>query len=438
MKFKEKYIQILLVIITFVMTIFRFLLNEIGRVSPDSIRFMRFSKVLPVIDNTITPLGYPSSIHFFTWFGFDEFWSSKIVGITSYLFIIFFAWRKNFFFRESVIVCSLISFVSIFSATLSESFILPFILLLFYVAHQIISEKLIKWKACFYLTIVLIFLYNIRYSALFLIGGTGLYGLIFFRKKYASTFILSSLAAFAFVVLYKFLFIDYFNENYVQQSLEIGLKPTSILVSELFQGLATSFNPFLHMANPGGGKINFVIYGIGILNVLLIVFLFIKNKLSPTEKYMIMIGISGIVCTFFVQYFYWIDPLDYRLLSPFSFPIWLVYFKKLFETFRLKTYSVAALSLLSGIVFMWLSKGNYLENRKEIKRYLHSENLQNEELLFYVKDMEDLDKVQIAELVSSVNANISFTSKADDTLKKTTLTAHKVLQKIKIDKNKYQ
>lgn len=439
LKFKEKNIQISVVIITLVMTILRFLLNEKGRVSPDSIRYMRFANVLPTIDNTTTPLGYPLSIKLLTYFGFDEFWSSKVIGIASLLFIIFFARKKRFYFRESVILCSLLSFISIFSATLSEALILPFIFILFYISHFIITENWVKWKAFFYLTFILILLYNIRYSALFLIGGTGLFGLISYRKKYASTFIFSAVAGCIFIVLYKFLFIDYFNENYIKVFLEIGLKPTSQLITELFQGLAISFNPFVHMANPAGGIINFGIYGVGILNISIIIFLFIKYKLSETEKYMISLGVSGIACSFLIQYFYSIDALDYRLLCPFNFAIWLVYFKKLFELFGIKVYSIAALSLLSGMGFTWLSKGNYLKNRKEISSFLKNEKLENTPILFYVINAEDIEKhVQIAELISTVNPNLNLTFKPSDTLKKTTLTPHKVLQKIKIDKNKYQ
>ncbi|MCU7613993.1 hypothetical protein N0B16_06045 [Chryseobacterium sp. GMJ5] len=438
MKIKEKYIQISLVIITVLMTILRFLLNEKGRVTPDSIRFLRFAKVFPTIDNTITPLGYPLSIKFFTFFGSDEFWGSKIVGISSLLFIIFYAWKKDFYLKETVIACSLFSFVSIFSSTLSEAFTLPFVLILLYVSHRTIEGQLNYRKALFYISIILILLYNIRYSALFLVAGTGLFGLLSFRKKYGPIFMYSAAAACVYIIAYKLLFIDYFNENYIQQSLEIGLKPTSTLLPELFSGLATSFNPFVHISNPGGGMINYGIYSVGVLNILLIIFLFTRFTLSESEVYMITIGITGIICTYFVQYFYWIDAIDYRLLAPFSFPVWLVFFKKLFRLFGIKTYIMGALSIVTGMTFTWMSRGFYLENRKEIERYLHSENLEKVPLLFYTDDIENLENVQIAELISTVNPHIDFTEKPGDTLKKTTLTPHKVLQKIKIDKNKYQ
>ncbi|WP_336963039.1 hypothetical protein [Chryseobacterium contaminans] len=438
MKIKEKNIQILLVIITLMMTIFRFLLNEKGRINPDSIRYMRFAHGLPVIDNTTTPLGYPAAIKFFTYFGFDEFWSSKLIGILGCLFIILFAWSKKFYFRESIIVCSLFSILSLFSFTLSEALILPFVFLFLYTAALAIDRKIEGWKAVFYLSLSLIILYNIRYSALFIIGGTGLYGLIFWKRKYGPSFIISAAIGMIFIVLYKFLFIDYFNKDYVKDFLEIGLHPTSQLLVELFQGLCTTFNPFIHMANPAGGIINYGIYGIGLLNILFMGFLFVRQKLSNTEFFCVFIGVSGIIFSYFIQYFYSLTPMDYRLIAPFSFPLWLVYFKKLFELFDTKVYIISALSLMSGMLFTWLSKGNYLENRKAITEYLKSENLDKVPLKFFIIEEKNLEKVQVAELISTVNPQVTITIKPQDTLQKTTLTRYKVLQKVKIDKNKYQ
>ncbi|NML57619.1 hypothetical protein [Chryseobacterium cheonjiense] len=438
MKFKERNIQISMIIITLMMIILRFLLNEKGRTNPDSIRYMRFAHVFPTIDNTTTPLGYPLSIKFFTFFGPDEFWSSKIVGISSFLFILFFTWKKKFFFKESVVLSALFSFLSIYSYTMSEALILPFVLLFLYTCSLIIEGKLEKGKAVFYLSLSLIALYNIRYSSLFIMAGTGLFGLIFLKRKYSSVFIISGLTGGIFVVLYKFLFIDYFNANYVNEFLEIGLHPTSKLLVELFQGLCTTFNPFIHIANPGGGLINYAIYGIGLLNILLICWLFIRYKLTETEFFFIFISVAGIVCSYFIQYFYSVNPIDYRLMAPFSFPVWMVYFRKLFQIFDRKVYIIGFLSISSGLLFTWLSRGNYLENRKEMQHFLQSEKLDKIPLQFYLETAEDLDKIQVAELISTVNPNITLSFKPKDTLRKTTLTRYKVLQKIKIDKNKYQ
>lgn len=438
MKFKEKYIQISMVIITLVMTILRFLLNEKGRVNPDSIRYMRTARAFPIIDNTTTPLGYPLSIKFFTYFGFDEFWSSKVVGILAFLFIIFFAWKKKFFFRETIILSALFSFLSIYSYTMSEALILPFVFLFLYTAMLIITGKLEKWKAVFYLSLALIALYNVRYSALFTIAGTGLYGLIFWKRKYSLSFIISAAIGCVFIVLYKFLFIDYFNADYVKMFLEMGLHTTPQLLIELFQGLCTTFNPFIHIANPAGGKINYIIYGIGFVNILLIIYLFVKKKLSDPEFFYVFVSVIGIICSYFIQYFYSVNPIDYRLMAPFSLPIWIVYFRKLFQIFDLKVYIIGVLSLLSGAAFTWLSKGNYLENRKEITQFLKSEKLDKVPLQFFIIEEKDLEKIQVAELISTVNPQVSITFKPEDTLKRTTLTRYKVLQKIRIDKNKYQ
>ncbi|MBH1959443.1 MAG: hypothetical protein I8H68_04985 [Flavobacteriia bacterium] len=437
-KLLENRIQISLVIATVVMTILRFLLNEKGRTNPDSIRFMRTANVFPVIDNTTTPLGYPLSLKFLTIFGFDEFWSSKIIGILAYFFIVYFAWKKRFYLRETILVGGLFSFVSIFSFTMSESLILPFVFVFLYAARQIIIGELKGSKAFFYLSLMLILLYNIRYPALFIIGGVLLYGILNFRKHYGKTFIFSGVAGLVFVVLYKFLFIDYFNETYVERFLNIGLHPTSKLLAELFLGMATTFNPFIHIANPAGGIINYGIYGIGLLNILLLCFLFIKNKLSETEQFLVFIGVTGIICSYFVQYFYSVNAIDYRLMAPFSFPIWLVYFKKIYSVLGKFTYGITVLSLMTGFVFTWLSRGNYLENRREITRFLRSEKMDKIPLKFYMENEKELDKIQIAEVISTVNPRVNVTFMAEDTLKKNTLTQYKVLQKIKIDTNQFQ
>ena len=437
-RIKENLIQILMVITTIVMIILRFLLNEKGRVNPDSIRYMRTANVFPIIDNTVTPLGYPLSLKFFTLFGFDEFWASKIVGILSYLLIIKKKKKTKFYLKETILIGGLLSFVSIFSYTMSEAFILSVVFLFLFIAQKIITEEIKGWKAVLYLSLILILLYNIRYPALFLMFATGLFGVLKYKKSYGKIFIISGLAGFFFVVAYKFLFIDYFDEKYVSTFLEIGLHTTSQLLIELFQGLTTVFNPFIHIANPSGGIINVGIYGLGLLNIFLMVFLFTKNKLSKTEFFFVFVGIVGIICSYFIQYFYSVNPIDYRLMAPFSFGIWLVYFKKLFAIFGKLTYGITVLSLITGFVFTWLSKGNYLENRREIARFLKEEHLDKGRVNFYMENEFDLSKMQIAELISTVNPNVKVTFKPSDTLNQNVLTQYKVLQKIKIDTNKFQ
>ena len=143
------------------MTILRFVLNEKGRINPDSIRYMRQANIFPIIDNTTAPLGYPLIIKFFTFFGLDEFWGSKIVALLSYLFIIIFAYKKKFYFKETILVGAIFSFVSIFSYTMSEPFILPFVFLFLYLGSKIINGNINKYQAIILLSISLLAMYNI-------------------------------------------------------------------------------------------------------------------------------------------------------------------------------------------------------------------------------------------------------------------------------------
>ncbi len=101
---KEKHLQLLIVLATFLMVIARILLNEKGRTNPDSIRFMRTAHLLPVVDNTVTPMGYPAAIKLFTFTGLDEFWASKVIGLLAFFFMVYFSWRKKFFHRETVML----------------------------------------------------------------------------------------------------------------------------------------------------------------------------------------------------------------------------------------------------------------------------------------------------------------------------------------------
>lgn len=436
-KRQEKYIQLLIAVLTVAMVVLRFLLNEKGRVNPDSIRFLRFAKVLPEVDNTTTPLGYPAAVKFFSWFGMHEFWASKAVGIAALLAILIFAWKKKFYLRETVITMALFSFVSIFSYTMTEALILPAVFLFLYVARNTILNLFPRKFAIIYLTLSLILLFNIRYSSIFFMAACFLFGIWNFRKKSAAPFIISSFIAGFFVIGYKFFFIDYYNPEYVQTFLEIGVYPTSKLLPELFQGLFTSFNPFIHIADPAGGLINYGIYGVGILNVILMIFVFVRSGLSETERFFVLNGIVGIVCSFFIQYVYAINPMDYRLLAPFIFSVWLVYFRKLFLVFGVKTYGIAILSLITGFAFTWMTKANYLQNREEMKNFLTSENLINKPVLFYVKDQESFE-IQTAELASTVNPLLEVTFNAKDTLKINCLTERRVLDKMKVQTNEFQ
>ncbi len=434
----EHRIQVILVITTLVMIFLRFLLNEKGRVNYDSVRFLRTAHVFPEIDNTTTPMGYPLGIRFFTYFGLDEFWASKLLGLLAFGFVIWFAWKKQFYLREIIMTCALFSLVSLFGYTMSEAMIIPFVFAYLYVGRQVIVGELQGWKAIFWLSLMLISLFNIRYPGLFFMGASLLFGLINFRKKYGTPFIYSAIVGLIFVVGYKFTFIDYFNEKYLDTFLEIGLHPTSRLVTELYQGLATTFNPFIHIANPGGGLLNYMIYGLGTLNAGLLVILLLKVGISETERLLLVCGLVGIICSFFIQYFYGITPLDYRLLAPFALPLWMLYFRKLHRVSGTLTYIVPILSLCTGAAFIWLSRADYLENRKVITEYLERENRLNTDIYYYINDEMSSQETQIAELISTVNPKLRFTKNPSDTLKKETLTPHQVLTKIKIEENNFQ
>ena len=270
-------------------------------------------------------------------------------------------------------------------------------------------------------------------------GGLFAFGVLNYKKNFAKIYIISSIIGLIYVAGYKLFFIDVFNQNYVNKFLEIGLKPTSLLVKEFFLAIGTSFNPFIHILNPNGGILNVGILGIGFLNIAFFTFIFIKNKLSATEKMMVFLSVFGMICSFLIQYFYQTDALDYRLLAPFTFGIWLVYFKKLHQIFGKLVFAIAFLSLMTGFVFSWLSRGNYLENRKLMKEFLVKEKLMDSKIYYYrpIKD-ENFSSSKISEIISTINPRVYITEKPEDSLKKEVLTKFKIESKVKMNKNKFQ
>ena len=435
---KEKFFHVVIIVVTIVMTILRFLLNEKGRVNPDSIRYMRQAEIFPIIDNTTAPLGYPLMIKFVSFFGTDLFWASKIIGIAAYLFIIIFAYKKKFYFRETVLLGALYSFVSIFSYTMSEALILPFVFIFLYYSSLVINDKIKNWQAIILISLLLVAMYNIRYNTLFIMIGCIGFGLLFYKRNYAKYFLISGVIGVFFMIAYQLLFINYYNEDYIKVFLQVGLHSTSKLLLELFQGLCTTFNPFIHIANPNGGIVNIGIYGVGLVNIAVMLYLFLNKKLSETEKFFLIIGSAGICGSFFIQYFYSVNPIDYRLMAPFSFPIWLIYFKKLYDKIGNLTYGIAMISLVVGFTFTMLSRGNYIENRKKMESFLTKEGLKDKPLKFYMTEETDLSSMQLAELISTINPVIYVTFKPQDSLQKTTLTRYKIVRKLQLDENKYQ
>lgn len=427
----------IIIVSTLALIVLRFLFNEKGRVTPDSIRFMRTAHVFPHIDNTVTPLGYPLSIKLFTYVGVDEFWASKLLGLLGFCFILSWAARHDFYKREVVMVGALFSYVSIFSYTISEALFIPVVFVLLYIGRNIIAGRYSQKQAILLLSIILIVLQNIRYSGLFFMVGCLLYGIQSRDKIKLKIFGIAAGIGFVFVLIYKYTFIDYFNVEYLKASLEFGLHPVSELLVQMAMGLTTTFNPFIHITNPAGGFINNIIYFIGLLNIFFIVFIFIKQGLSETEKFLIFTGVVGIICSFGIQFFYSVDPLDYRLLSPFVFPIWLVYFKKLFNVFDVRLWWFAGLCLLSGVGFIYLTKANYLENRKSISRYLRESGLMTKRILYYMDKENDPAQRKVVELISTVNPQVYISNNPSDTLNGSTLTLYRVSSKLELKQDRF-
>src|SRR5690606_14901705 len=123
-------------------------------------------------------------------------------------FILWFAWKKQFYLSEIIMTCALLRLVYLFGYSMSEAMMLPFVFVFLFVGRKVIVWQLEGWKAFFWLSFMLILLFNIRYPGLFFMATAMLFGLINRRKRYGPAFIFSGITGFVFVVIYKLTFID--------------------------------------------------------------------------------------------------------------------------------------------------------------------------------------------------------------------------------------
>ena len=89
-----------------------------------------------------------------------------------------------------------------------------------------------------------------------------------------------------------------------------------------------------------------------------------------------------------IQYFYQTDPLDYRL-RPFTFGIWLVYFKKFIKFFRKIGFGIAFFKFNDRVLGSLFSRGNYLEKQKTNEGIFVKENLINSKILLLIRPIKD-------------------------------------------------
>lgn len=346
---KADSLLLLLYLLTTAVIIFRVNVEGTGYTTPDSVAYLSAAQNLkdgygfyetdaagnPTRLFTKWPIGYPSIIFVTSSIsGIDVFWSSKILNLLLlggvFLFLRFICPSYSFVLASA---CCSYTILEVYSFTWSEAPFLVVLLLLARLTQQankgtsVLRDAILIYFAC-------LGLFLLRYAGIFSLGVPALLAISFYFKKDYSSARLFSFT----LVLTALSFAGYLLINYKLSGFATGLDR---LETETEQGghffmmsLKGLFNEFLIIREyRPQNQPDYLLYITAAVQLAVLVFICIKVKrhynfwqeLKQNSFSMVCIGIAllylaAIIAMRFVSHF---DALDYRLLAPFSFPLFI-------------------------------------------------------------------------------------------------------------------
>jgi len=356
------YLLILFFIIFSVSIFLKSYYNPDGYLSPDSTNYLRLAQNLLEgkgfevgayyhINNSreyfaIWPVGYPFFIFIVAKItGLSVFWASKLLNILNIgLLLIGF----RLLFKNKAWIYALILFMAgfqhIYTFTWSES---PFILVLFWftiILYRFIKNKDIKFGLSFSLMFLSLLLFLLRYIGFFSFIVLGFIGLLFLFKDKRKFFILSGISLINIVLSELYLYNNYLKTNFLtgaEKTLDTSTAYDKILM--IAKGIIQEFLlPVTHLTPKTA-----IILLLEILSLLYIFFISNKKKIFTKFKTdydksifvytFLFVGISYELALIFLRWIFYFDDLDYRLLGPGTFLIWIAIIFMITNYFSNKT-----------------------------------------------------------------------------------------------------
>ncbi len=355
-----------------------------GGVTSDSVHYFRLAEQIPHVTWSVFPLGYPLLLKFFHLFNGDWFWTGKLSGIIIYIVIAAFSYLKKFHFRETIILLMTKIFFYSFFNIISEGLFLALMYFLFYYLYQFFEGN--RKGVHFYIpaAILVAIMFSVRYSAVYLLVGMGLFYLWWFVKRRKEInffrndyflFLLYSAVGIGVYMIFNYLnFGDFAGEKYRAKPYMTGIG------EDFFRNVVSvfnSFNPVLGIKLQGHSPMVFAVESVlMVINLIFIYFsvkiwrqYFRKNEGSFHQLLIVM----GLVYTFFLFitiFFQGIEELNIRLLAESSI---CYFFSLIFLCFKEKRYEkplfwLAAFSLIFNSLYVLKVPENYLKKKNEIEK----------------------------------------------------------------------
>lgn len=364
-----------------------------GGIGADSLSYFGIASDLPELKTNLFPLGFPFLIKIFHFVFQDYFWAGKMLNISMVIIILVFSYVKKFYFRETVLLFAAKTFFFAFNLVISEGPFLFLLYFLFYFFHERFQEKISSTRFVFCASAILILLFTVRYSGIYIYLGTGIFWLwMLFRRRLfefqediLKVLVFSGAGILAYLA-FNYLMYGSFTGEHLRGA-PAQIYPVYVLRNIL--AMVNVIDPFIGIKPASNSIISIAFQVVLMLIDLLLLRYFVKlvkrkkDNLQMEFHYLLWI-IAGIyTVTMFISGFYQqIEELNVRMLAAanlcIAFSFLIIYFKDLkSDKFIFRT---AVFFLIFLTAYSLKSPENYLKNKRIIE--LQMPEFKNRKYLF--------------------------------------------------------
>ncbi|MDH0673085.1 MULTISPECIES: hypothetical protein [Empedobacter] len=297
-----------------------FLLSN-GGIGEDFNYYINLADKLPAVEDNLFPLGFPLFLRLFKEITNEYFYSSILLKLICFLFILWHSYKKQFYFREVLLLMCLKSTTWIFIYQCSEYIGLPFLYLFIYSIHQLFSDKISSKKFFITVSILGFILCTIRYANVFIFISS--LPFVFFLKGYSERI---KFTLFSTIVCIGMLLSIYLLFNYLHiGSFASESKRINNETDHFWKDTYVDFIGFINLSNPFFYLKTFdyttktKLFLSFIFIIIDFIFWYISFRLLKKTKnifvkYLVIVAILNGIITFFAAMAQGIEPLGIRIL----------------------------------------------------------------------------------------------------------------------------
>lgn len=386
---KYIYLASAIVIIYFFQSFF----NATGGVGADSLSYFGIASDFPRLETNLFPVGFPLILRLFYTFFHDYFWAGKILNILLVIFILSFSYYRKFFFRETVLLFTGKTLFFAMNYVVSEGPFLFMLYFLIYFFHERFTGKLRSGIFVFFTSLLLIFLFTIRYSGIYLYLSVGIFWVIIFIRNKSFPFLkdifLSLLFSGIGIAIYlcfnHFIYGSFTGENL--RGAPEGYHAVSVIRDLL--GITNVIDPFIGIKPSSNSFLSLGFQFFLMAFDLLVLWYFLKLYQKKKQYLQVEFHFLLLVIAFFYSisllvsgYFQQIEEINVRMLAAANFCLFfsvlIIYFKELKSDKSI--FNLGCFFLVFLTVYSLKTPADYFQNRKQIEAQLS--NFTNKKFLF--------------------------------------------------------